>query len=94
MWAPCISDLDSTEDDLKVSARGLGIDVRNPPDYLGGLAAKREMSRLINAGKKTKFETKLQTQATARAHGAPISILTCDWVLSWRLSNARMEWSA
>ena len=36
---------------------------------------------LFNGGKQAtvQFDAKLQTEATARAHGVPISTLTCDW---------------
>ena len=78
IWALRINDITdratfSTKEGLKGSTRDLGADVRVPPE--------REMSRLINPWRQpnVQCDPKHQTEATARAHGAPISVLTCGW---------------
>ena len=42
---------------------------------------KREMARFITSWKQTKVQsdTKLQNYAVAKAHGAPIAMIPCDW---------------
>ena len=47
----------------------------------GGLPHKREFARIVTAWKTAKVmaETKLQTDAVARAHGVPVTLLPCDW---------------
>ena len=47
----------------------------------GGLPHKREFARVVTAWKTAKVmaETKLQTDAVARAHGVPVTLLPCDW---------------
>ena len=54
----------------------LGFDVSS-----GGLPHKREFARVVTAWKTAKVivETKLQTDAVARAHGVPVTLLPCDW---------------
>ena len=48
----------------------------------GGLPHKREFTRVVSAWKTAKVmaETKLQTDAIARAHGVPVTLLPCDWI--------------
>ena len=83
-------DLDSSENGLRVSARDLGSNVhlalegargRLALEGAGGHAPEREMLRLIFAWNRTtkKFDAKLQTEATAKAQGVPVTKLTCDW---------------
>ena len=47
----------------------------------GGPPHKREFARVVTALKTAKIvaETKLQTDAVARAHGVPVTLLPCDW---------------
>ena len=47
----------------------------------GGLPHKREFARVVTSWKTAKVmaETKLQTDAVARAHGLPVALLPCDW---------------
>ena len=47
----------------------------------GGLPHKREFARVVTSWKTAKVmsETKLQTDAVARAHGVPVTLLPCDW---------------
>ena len=47
----------------------------------GGPPDKREFARVVTASKTAKImaETKLQTDAVARAHGVPVTLLPCDW---------------
>ena len=60
----------------KDGASDLGFDL-----VTGGLPHKREFARVVNAWKTAKVmaETKLQTDAVARAHGMPVSLLPFDW---------------
>ena len=48
---------------------------------VGGLPHKREFARVVTAWKSAKVmaETKLQTDAVARAHGVPVTFFPCDW---------------
>ena len=68
--------LDDTEAGFKNIAPDLGVDLVN-----GGLAHKREMSRLISAWKQARIasETKQQVDAAAKAYGVPTTILPEDW---------------
>ena len=68
--------LDDTEAGFKSIGPDLGIDLTN-----GGLAHKREMSRLISAWKQARLasEAKQQVDAVAKAHGVPTSLLAEDW---------------
>ena len=61
---------------LKEGASDLGFDLST-----GGLPHKREIARVVSAWKTAKVmaETKLQTDAVARAHGVPVILLPCDW---------------
>ena len=61
---------------LKEGASDLGFDLST-----GSLPHKREFARVVSAWKTAKVmvETKLQTDAVARAHGVPITLLPCDW---------------
>ena len=61
---------------LKQGAADLGTDL-----VAGGLAHKREFARVVTAWKTAKVmsETKLQTDALARAHGVPVTLLPADW---------------
>ena len=45
------------------------------------LSHKREFARVVTSWKTAKVmsETKLQTDAVARAHGVPVTLLPCDW---------------
>ena len=47
----------------------------------GGLPHKREFARVVTVWKTAKVmaETKLETDAVAKAHGVPITLLPCDW---------------
>ena len=64
--------LDDTEAGFKSIGPDLGIDLTN-----GGLARKREMSRLISAWKQARLasEAKQQVDAVAKAHGVPTTLL-------------------
>ena len=59
-----------SEATLKQGAADLGTDL-----VAGGLAHKREFARVVTAWKTAKVmsETKLQTDAVARAHGVPMT---------------------
>ena len=61
---------------LKDGASDLGFDLST-----GGLSHKREFARVVTSWKTAKVmsETKLQTDAVARAHGVPVTLLPCDW---------------
>ena len=61
---------------LKEGASDLGFNLST-----GGLPHKREFARVVSAWKTAKIvaETKLQTDAVARAHGVPVTLLPCDW---------------
>ena len=61
---------------LKDGASDLGFDLTT-----GGLPHKREFARVVTSWKTVKAmsETKLQTDAVARAHGVPVTLLPCDW---------------
>ena len=65
-----------SESSLKEGAGDLGFDLAT-----GGLPHKREFARIVTAWKTAKVmaETKLQTDAVARAHGVPVTLLPCDW---------------
>ena len=65
-----------SETALKEGASDLGFDLSS-----GGLPHKREFARVVTAWKTAKVmaETKLQTDAVARAHGVPITSPPCDW---------------
>ena len=65
-----------TEASLKEGAADLGFNLTT-----GGLPHKREFARAVTAWKTAKImaETKLQTDAVARAHGVPVTLLPCDW---------------
>ena len=67
--------LDS-ETALKDGASYLGFDF-----IFGGLPHKREFARVVTAWKTAKVmaETKLLTDAVARAHGVPVTLLPLDW---------------
>ena len=69
--------LDDTEAGFKNIAPELGIDLVN-----GGLAHKREMSRLISAWKQARVasEAKHEVDAVAKAHGVPTTLLPEDWM--------------
>ena len=60
---------------LKEGASDLGFDLT-----AGGLPHKREFARVVTSWKTAKVmsETKLQTDAVARAHGVPVTLLPCD----------------
>ena len=47
----------------------------------GGFPHKREFARVVSAWKTAKVmaEAKLQTDAVARGHGVPVTLLPCDW---------------
>ena len=66
-----------SETTLNMSAADLGADLVG-----GGLSHKREFLRLVTARKTEKVmsETKLQTDAVARAHGVPVTPLPVDWI--------------
>ena len=59
---------------LKEGASDLGFDLTS-----GGLPHKREFARVVTSWKTAKVmsETKLQTDAVARAHGVPVTLLPC-----------------
>ena len=61
---------------LKEGASDLGFNLST-----GGLPHKREFARVVSAWKtgKVMAETKLETDAVARAHGVPVTLLPCDW---------------
>ena len=61
---------------LKDGASDLGFGLST-----GGLSHKREFARVVTSWKTAKVmsETKLQTDAVARAHGVPVTLLPCDW---------------
>ena len=61
---------------LKDGASDLGFDLS-----AGGLPHKREFARVVTSWKTAKImaETKLQTDAVAKAHGLPVTLLPCDW---------------
>ena len=61
---------------LKEGASDLGFDLTS-----GGLPHKREFARVVTSWKTANVmsETKLQTDAVARAHGVPVTLLPCDW---------------
>ena len=61
---------------LKDGASDLGFDLST-----GGLSHKREFARVVTSWKTAKVmsETKLQTDAVARAHGVPVTLLPCEW---------------
>ena len=65
-----------SESSLKEGAADLGFDLAT-----GGLSHKREFARIVTAWKTAKVmaETKLQTDAVAKAHGVPVTLLPCDW---------------
>ena len=65
-----------SESSLKEGAGDLGFDLAT-----GALPHKREFARIVTAWKTAKVmaETKLQTDAVARAHGVPVTLLPCDW---------------
>ena len=65
-----------SESSLKEEAADLGFDLST-----GGLPHKREFARIVTAWKTAKVmaETKLQTDAVAKAHGVPVTLLPCDW---------------
>ena len=71
----CVNMFDS-EPTLKEGASDLGFNLAT-----GGLPHKREFARIVTAWKTAKVmaETKLQTDAVARAHGIPVALLPCDW---------------
>ena len=61
---------------LKDGASDLGFDLT-----AGVLPHKREFARVVTSWKTAKImaETKLQTDAVAKAHGLPVALLPCDW---------------
>ena len=61
---------------LKDGASDLGFNLST-----GGLPHEREFARVVSVWKTAKVmaETKLQTDAVARAHGVPVTLLPCDW---------------
>ena len=61
---------------LKDGASDLGFDLT-----AGGLPHKREFARVVTSWKTAKImaETKLQTDAVAKAHGLRVTFLPCDW---------------
>ena len=61
---------------LKEGASDLGFDLST-----GGSPHKREFARVVSAWKTAKVmaESKLQTDAVARAHGVPVTLLSFDW---------------
>ena len=61
---------------LKDGASDLGFNLST-----GGLPHKREFARVVSAWKTAKVmaETKVQTDAVARAHGVPVTLLPSDW---------------
>ena len=61
---------------LKEGASDLGFDLSTR-----GLPHKRDFARVVSAWKTAKVmaETKLQTDAVARAHGVLVTLLPCDW---------------
>ena len=65
-----------SESSLKERAADLGFDLAT-----GGLSHKREFAHIVTAWKTAKVmaETKLQTDAVAKAHGVPVTLLPCDW---------------
>ena len=65
-----------SESSLKGGTGDLGFDLAT-----GGLPHKREFARIVTAWKTAKVmaETKLQTDAVAKAHGVPVTLLPCDW---------------
>ena len=83
LWVNEFTDRDTfvnmfdSEAALKEGAADLGIDM-----VAGGLPQKREFARVVTPWKTAKVmtETKLQTDAVARAHGIPVTLLPCDWV--------------
>ena len=73
---------------LKDGASDLGFDLTS-----GGSPHKREFARVVTAWTTAKImsETKLQTDAVARAHRVPVTLLPCDWTLSLRSSRRSTE---
>ena len=65
-----------TEATLKDGASDLGFNLS-----AGGLPHKREFARVVTSRKTAKImaETKLQTDAVAKAHGLLVALLPCDW---------------
>ena len=64
----------NSEAALKDGASDLGFDLST-----GGLSHKREFARVVTSWKTAKDMSKLQTDAIARAHGVPVTLLPCDW---------------
>ena len=62
---------------LKEGAADLGFNLTS-----GGLSHKREFARVVTVRKNAKVmaDTKLQTDAVAKAHGVPVTLLPCDWI--------------
>ena len=69
----CVYDAEAA---LDGGASDLGFDLST-----GGLPHKREFARVVSSWKTAKVmaETELQTDAVARAHGVPVTLLPCDW---------------
>ena len=65
-----------SESAFKEGASDLGFNLTT-----GGLHLKREFALVVTAWKTAKVmaETKVQTGAVARAHGVPVTLLSCDW---------------
>ena len=65
-----------TEEALTAGASDLGFDL-----VAGGLSHEREFARVATAWRTAKImaETKLQTDAVARAHRVRVTLLPCDW---------------
>ena len=68
--------MDDTEAGFKNIAPDVSIDLVN-----GGLAHKREVSRLISAWEQARIasEAKQQVDAVDKAHGVPTTLLPEDW---------------
>ena len=65
-----------SESTLKDGAADVGTNLMG-----GGLPHKREFARVVTAWKTAKImtETKIQTDAVARAHGVPVTLRPADW---------------
>ena len=70
-------DLAQDEQQLKTCAEAFGIDTSEAAEF----PHQREMTKLIGAWRQAKrqSEVKAAADAAARAHGAPVTILSMDW---------------
>ena len=71
------ADLAQDEDKMRKCAAAFGIDQSDQADFIH----QREMAKLLGASRqaRTQREVKLTVDATAKAHGEPVSMLAMDW---------------